>query len=105
MSGRAAGLVKSARARSRSARSDPTSQVRKVLQAYADRGIFRSFSELNAPRGRARFKFLWLSERPTDLVWTEKTRTLSFTDGGLGQPFKGFRVTPMGNVPGDSVTF
>ena len=42
----------------------PLDVVREGLQAYADRGIFRGFSETRAIRGEHSFTFEWLGRRP-----------------------------------------
>ncbi|HIE93982.1 MAG TPA: hypothetical protein EYQ83_14370 [Acidobacteria bacterium] len=52
--------------------------VRERLQTYADRGVFRGFSE-QAPRGgRHRFRFSWLGVRTLSLDYTPKTGTFLF---------------------------
>jgi hypothetical protein len=52
--------------------------VRERLQAYADRGVFRGFSE-QAPRaGRHRFRFSWLGAKPMSLDYTSATGTFLF---------------------------
>ncbi len=38
--------------------------VRKQLQAYADRGVFRGLCELKTPRGTPAFQFTWLIGPP-----------------------------------------
>jgi hypothetical protein len=49
------------------------SVVRRDLQAYADRGVFRGFSETKGGRGKQSFEFLWLTPRRMGLsVDTEK---------------------------------
>jgi hypothetical protein len=62
----------------RSPKLDPTDQICRVLRAYADRGVFRSFSQSERTAGKVRFRFLWLSQIPVDLVWDEKTATFTF---------------------------
>jgi hypothetical protein len=51
-----------------------------VLEAYAARGIFHSFSETDAPAGKRRFRFTWLWNAPFTLTFEEKTGALSFDD-------------------------
>lgn len=41
--------------------------VRENLQAYADRGVFRGFSELKARQGFRTFKFVWLIQHRMEL--------------------------------------
>lgn len=60
--------------------SDPSAEVREVLRDYANRGVFRSFSESEERRGIAEFKFIWLNEIPVTLKWNRKTATLTFRD-------------------------
>lgn len=54
--------------------------VRQGLQAYADRGIFRGFSERAATGGKHRFRFLYSTRRPIDLVYEPATGTLTFAN-------------------------
>ena len=58
----------------------PLDTVRSVLKGYADRGVFRSFSERPAGRGKTEFKFIWLAEGPFELLFDEKSATLRFRD-------------------------
>ena len=55
MGGRHGGRSRAAR------REDGLAAVRERLQGYADRGVFRGFSEEPTRGGRHRFKFLWLN--------------------------------------------
>lgn len=59
---------------------DPSAAVRKVLRDYANRGVFRSFSESDQRGGIAEFKFIWLSDIPINLRWNRRTSTLTFFD-------------------------
>ena len=52
--------------------------VRARLQGYADRGVFRGFSEQPAAAGRHRFRFSWLGPRPLSLVYASTTGTFVF---------------------------
>jgi hypothetical protein len=52
--------------------------VRNVLQAYADRRVFRGFSEVEAPAGTAAFRFVWLMDRPMQLDVDVAKRVLRF---------------------------
>ncbi len=58
----------------------PLTIVRKVLQGYADRGVFRALAEVPSRNGKAEFKFHWLpiTEEPFTLIYTNRTRTLCF---------------------------
>ena len=61
-------------------RHDRTNLVRKVLQEYADRGVFRGFEEIGSPNGRAEFRVLCFpfTEEPFTLVYSPKPPTLTF---------------------------
>ncbi len=48
------------------------------LQAYADRGVFRGFSEQRPIAGRYRFRFSWLAPIPHTLHYTPATGTFTF---------------------------
>ncbi len=54
--------------------------VRETLQSYADRGMFRGFSEVGTQRGTTEFKILCvpITEEPFALYFTPRTRTLAF---------------------------
>ena len=52
--------------------------VRERLQSYADRGVFRGFSEQRPVAGRHRFRFSWLGTRPLALDYTPATGTFVF---------------------------
>ena len=54
--------------------------VRETLQSYADRGMFRGFSEVGTQRGTTEFKILCvpITEEPFALYFTPRTRTLTF---------------------------
>ena len=52
--------------------------VRACLQAYADRGVFRGFSEQRQVAGRHRFRFSWLGTHPLSLHYTPATGTFVF---------------------------
>ena len=52
--------------------------VRVRLQAYADRGVFRGFSEQRTIAGRHLFRFLWLGTRPLTLHYTPANGTFMF---------------------------
>ncbi len=52
--------------------------VRERLQRYADRGVFRGFSEQPPAAGRHRFRFSWHGTQPLALVYTSTTGTFVF---------------------------
>jgi hypothetical protein len=49
-----------------------------ALQAYADRGVFRGFSAMPAPRGRVEYEFTWLTPQRMRAVFDARARTLAF---------------------------
>jgi hypothetical protein len=60
--------------------SSSLATVRDVLQHYASRGAFRSFSEV-AGRGRlAAFEFIWFRDVKFRVTYDQTTRTLTFVD-------------------------
>jgi hypothetical protein len=52
--------------------------VRKGLQAYADRGIFRGFDEVRTRNGKRAFRFVWLGNRPVDFDVDSEKGVLRF---------------------------
>lgn len=58
--------------------SDDLTEVRTCLQDYADRGVFRGYSEQPARRGRIIFRFTWLARKPYDLQYEPRTGALVF---------------------------
>jgi hypothetical protein len=53
--------------------------VRTALRHYADRGVFRGFSEKRRPGGTTEFRFLWLTREPVVLRCDPRDRSLTFT--------------------------
>jgi hypothetical protein len=51
-----------------------------ALKAYADRGVFRGFSERAGRGGRREFTFVWLTKRPLTADYDAAARTLTFRD-------------------------
>ncbi|MBI3264006.1 MAG: hypothetical protein HYZ58_12775, partial [Acidobacteria bacterium] len=49
----------------------PAAVVREGLRAFADRQIFRNFTEGSAKNGTIRFTFLYLTDRPMTIEFTE----------------------------------
>ncbi len=71
----------------------PLSIVRKVLQGYADRGVFRALTEVQSAssrNGKAEFKFLWfpITKEPFTLIYTNRTPALTFKRLLRGMPAK-----------------
>ena len=54
--------------------------VRRRLQAYADRGVFRGYTERPARAGRHYFRFLWLGREPFNLTYEPASGMLTFTN-------------------------
>ena len=54
------------------------SEVRDCLQAYADRGVFRGYTERPGRLGRIVFRFSWLARSPYDLQYEPRTGTFVF---------------------------
>jgi hypothetical protein len=52
--------------------------IRENLQAYADRGVFRGFSETSTRRGTHNFTFTWLVPQPLELSVDTKSGILKF---------------------------
>jgi len=57
---------------------DGLGEVRRCLQSYADRGVFRGFAERDGWRNRKVFRFRWLARRPYDLEYEPETGTFVF---------------------------
>jgi hypothetical protein len=60
--------------------------VRDGLQEYADRGVFRGFSEARASRGEHSFTFEWLSGRPLRFTVDTEKGVLKFRNLLPGVP-------------------
>lgn len=54
--------------------------MRRALGSYAERGVFRSFSEIAAPAPHARFRFLWFRDVAFIVDYNPRTRTMVFVD-------------------------
>jgi len=52
--------------------------VRRILQAYADRGVFRAFSEVKTREGLATFEFFWLTQHQMKLNVDTAQHVLGF---------------------------
>lgn len=50
--------------------------VRKKLRAYADRGVFRGFAELDRPGSKTEFQFIWLEDHRFTLIVDHEKGTL-----------------------------
>jgi hypothetical protein len=60
--------------------------VREALQAYADKGVFRGFSEAKGARGEHSFTFEWLSRRPLRFTVDTENGVLKFKNILPGVP-------------------
>ena len=60
------------------AAGDGVSAVRRCLKAYADRGVFRGYTERPGRLGRIVFRFSWLARHPYDLQYEPRTGTFIF---------------------------
>lgn len=60
--------------------NDGLSEVRRCLQSYADRGVFRGFAERPGWRNRKVFRFAWLARRPFDLEYEPESGTFVFVN-------------------------
>ena len=58
--------------------TEPLDVVRKGLQAYADRGVFRGLDEAKARNGRRTFRFVWLGSRSLEFSLDSEKRLLRF---------------------------
>lgn len=56
----------------------PLDIVRKGLQGYADRGIFRGLDEGKTGNGKQSFTFVWLGDRPLEFETDIERATLTF---------------------------
>ena len=85
-------------ARSYTPREDGVVVVRQRLQEYADRGVFRGFTEESLWRGRHRFKFLWLANSAFRLHYSPKSGEFVLRDllpnvpvhSDVGKDLRGF---------------
>jgi hypothetical protein len=59
-------------------RSQPLGVVRGELERYAQRGVFRSFSETSGSKGSAEFRFNWLWNLPFRLSFDPGRRAILF---------------------------
>ena len=56
----------------------PLDVVRKSLQGYSDRGVFRGLKEAKPRNGRQSFTFVWVGDRPVEFGIDTETALLSF---------------------------
>ena len=59
--------------------TEPLDVVRKGLQAYADRGVFRGLDEVKPRNGKRAFRFVWVGNRPLEFSLDSEKHLLSFT--------------------------
>jgi hypothetical protein len=52
--------------------------VRRQLEQYAERGVFRSFSHISSTAGKSEYRFSWLWNQPFHFSFDEKRKTLTF---------------------------
>ncbi len=62
----------------RAAHENGLAAVRQCLQSYADRGVFRGYTECSERLGRVRFRFSWLARNPYDLRYEAESGTFMF---------------------------
>ncbi|MEK6410886.1 MAG: hypothetical protein AABN34_28510 [Acidobacteriota bacterium] len=60
--------------------TDPVDVVRKGLQAYADRGVFRGLDEVKARNRKNAFRFVWLGSRLLDFSLDARKGVLKFNN-------------------------
>jgi hypothetical protein len=60
--------------------------IRSALQHYADRGAFRSFSEVGTRGRKTSFQFVWFRDVKFTVTFDEATRVLTFIDVLPGVP-------------------
>jgi hypothetical protein len=53
-------------------------RVQETLQTYADRGVFRGFSEVKVGQRKRAFKFVWLTSRQMDFSIDTQREMLRF---------------------------
>ena len=75
---KSAGRRQTPAARRRLTAAQSLELVRARLQAYADRGVFRGFSEQRPVRGTHRFRFSWLGTQPLNLTYAPETGMFVF---------------------------
>jgi hypothetical protein len=56
----------------------PLKTVTETLQTYADRGVFRGFSEVRTGQRKRAFQFVWLTNRPMDFCIDTQREVLRF---------------------------
>lgn len=64
--------------RRRAGQPSTADAVTAALQHYADRGVFRGFSTEGGRGGLTRYRFIWLTRRPMDVVFDPPRRRLRF---------------------------
>jgi hypothetical protein len=57
----------------------PADRIRNAIRGYADRGVFRAFSEQRS-RGRRIFRFTWLTREPMTMTADDAACTLTFDE-------------------------
>lgn len=64
--------------------------IRKILQAYADRGVFQGYKEKSTRAGKTTFEFGWLTDNIFNLIYDEKTGRLTMKDVLPNMPPKSY---------------
>lgn len=59
---------------------DPLNVLRRGLQAYADRGVFRGFDEVKTRNGKPGFRFVWLGRRQLNFSIDPQKDLLKFNN-------------------------
>ncbi|HWZ41906.1 MAG TPA: hypothetical protein VNW97_00445 [Candidatus Saccharimonadales bacterium] len=59
-------------------RTQPLAVIGEHLQTYAQRGVFRSFSQTSADGRKAEYRFYWLWNLPFHLSFDSQRKTLTF---------------------------
>ena len=54
--------------------------VRRKLQAYAERGVFRGFHEIKRPGSKTEFQFIWLEDHRFTLIVDHDKGTIQLKD-------------------------
>ena len=65
---------------------DGVNAVRECLKAYADRGVFRGYTERPGRLGRVVFRFSWLARHPYELQYEPRTGTFVFLNALPNMP-------------------
>jgi len=67
-----------AKPKKQAAAPDPLAAVEAQLNAYAERGVFRSFSRTVFVKGKAEFRFFWLLDLPFHMTFDTRGGVIAF---------------------------